>query len=242
MSHAEALLVVDGLIVRYDGFMLHPVHLSVAPGERVALVGPNGAGKSTLLKAVLGRIPDHEGEIRVEGLPIRENVVRTRQRVGLLPETLLGYGWMPVNEHLDFLSRFQPNWDAQYAVQLLERLGIPTHTRIAALSRGQQVKLMFVAAEAFRPPLLLLDEPTSGLDPVVRNELLHTIDESLSANPGRSVIFSTHILEDVAALADRIVILVDGRLRMDIGKEELRKQNDGRPLTEILYQEFAPTC
>lgn len=221
--------------VVYPAFTLQPLSLGFRDGERVALVGPNGAGKSTTLNAMAGRLPQYRGEIRVDGADLRALLPWVRARIGFLPESLLGYGWMTIQQHLDFLAAFYPGWDRQYAATLLQRLDLPPAAKLGTLSKGMRVKLSFIAAEAYRPPFLLLDEPTSGLDPVVRRELIDVILERVPRGAGRVVLFSTHILEDVEWIADRVVVLAGGRLRADVSVAELQRRGQNRPLSTILY-------
>lgn len=162
------------------------------------------------------------GEVLLDGVGHRARLPEVRERIGFLPEVLLGCGWMTVRQHLDFLSAFYPTWDAEYAESLLVRLALPPGTKLAALSQGMRVKLSFVAAEAYRPPLLILDEPTSGLDPVVRREMIGAVRESVASRRDRLVIFSTHILEDVDWIAERVLVLSGGRLRCDASAAELK--------------------
>jgi ABC-type multidrug transport system ATPase subunit len=221
--------------VRYPNFELSPLSLSFRPGERIALVGPNGSGKTTALRALSGRLSEYEGSIRFDGKDLRSLMPLGRRRIGLLPETLGGYGWMTVREHLAFLSGFYPEWDAGYAAHLAGRLRVPLDERIGRLSKGNRVKVSFIAAEAPRPPLLLLDEPTAGLDPEVRGELIDAILASCADSPRRVVLFSTHLLEDVELVAERILLLAGGRLSADATVSELRASHRGESLSRILY-------
>ena len=232
---AEPSLELDRFEVRFPRFHLRPISLSIRPGERVALVGPNGAGKSTTMKAMAGRLPGHEGTVLFRGRDMRELLPLVRSEIGFMPETLLSYGWLRVAEHLDFLATFYPSWDRGYAESLAERLRLPLGDAVGTLSKGTRLKLSFVAAEAFHPPVLLLDEPTSGLDPVVRREVIDTIAERFPAGCRRLVVFSTHLLEDVEWLADRVVVLVEGALRADASVEDLRRDRPGEALSRILF-------
>jgi len=232
---ADPALALDRFEVRFPRFHLRPISLSIRPGERVALVGPNGAGKSTTMRGLAGRLSDHGGAVLFRGRDMRELVPLVRAEIGFLPETLLSYGWMKVSEHLDFLATFYPSWDHGYAAGLAERLRLPLGDAVGTLSKGTRVKLSFVAAEAFRPPVLLLDEPTSGLDPVVRREIIDTIAERFPAGGRRLVVFSTHLLEDVEWLADRVVVLVEGALRADVSVGQLRRDRPGEGLPSILF-------
>ena len=229
------------LRVDYPGFTLGPVDLDFKAGERVALVGANGAGKSTLLKAVAGRIGDYRGTVTVGGAEVRSNLPGIRAGIGFLPERLLGFGWLSVGEHLRLLSNCYPTWDEAYATALAERLRLPLDSKVGTLSKGMAVKLSLVAAEAFRPPVLVLDEPTSSIDPVMRGELLETLDEHAPAGGNRTILYSTHILEDVERFASRVVLLRDGRVVADMSAAEVGAHDSTTPMSTILYTLLRPT-
>lgn len=229
-------LALREITVRYRDFRLGPFDLDFAAGERVALVGPNGAGKSTLLSALGGRLDGYGGRVLWRGRELRTLVPGIRARIGFLPETLPSYGWMTVAEHLRFLARFFPEWDASYQEELVRRLELPPDRRVAELSKGMTVKLGFVAAEAFRPPVLLLDEPTSGVDPVMRGELLDLLGDSVPKGGDRLLVYSSHLLEDVGVLCDRVVLLRDGRLAADVPLDALRGMGPGGSLGEAVRE------
>jgi ABC-2 type transport system ATP-binding protein len=236
VTAARAAIRLHDLEVRYPGFSLGPITLQVARGERIALVGPNGAGKSTLLRTMCGLQRDYRGTVLVEGKDVRTTGPRLRTRIGLLSEGMLGFGWMTVGDHLRFLKPFYPTWDGAYAEDLRESLGLPSGTRLANLSKGMQVKLSFVAAEAHRPPVLLLDEPTSGIDPVMRAELLTLIRRCAPSGGDRTVIFSSHLLEDVEAVARRVLLLRGGRLCGDSGVAELAAEHGDGSVASAIYR------
>ena len=173
------------------------------------------------------------------GHEVRDHRVETRERVGVLPERLLGFGWMKVSEHLSVLAGFYPTWDDAYAAELCAALDVPLAKPLGKLSKGNKTKLSLVAAEAFRPPVLVLDEPTSGVDPVMRRKLLDVVKSCLDADPSRTLIFSTHILEDVDALAHRVLLLRDGALVGDHEIPDLIHETPSTPLTEILSRRLA---
>ena len=226
---------LSGFGVRYPQFHLEPIDLEFCAGERVALVGANGAGKSTTLKAIAGRLHDYDGRVEVAGREVRAQIPEIRARIGFLPEQLLGFKWMTVAEHLRFLSAFFPTWDDDYAHELLARVALPSGSKLGTLSKGMAVKLSFVAAEAPRPPLLILDEPTSAIDPLMRGELLGIIDECAPRGGNRLVFFSSHILEDVERIADRVILMRRGRLLGDMTTRELQERDQGSPISQILY-------
>ena len=223
-----------GFSVRYSNFFLEPMDLTIDPGERVALVGANGAGKSTTLKAIAGRLRDYEGRVELGGDDIRPQLPEIRTRVGFLPEKLLGFGWMTIDEHLRFLSTFFPTWDRDYEQELLTRLELPRASKVGTLSRGMSVKLSLVTAEAHRPPVLILDEPTTAIDPVIRRELLRIIGDCAPRGGDRLVLFSSHILEDVEVIAERVVLMRVGQILEDVTTKELQERDPGSPLSQIL--------
>jgi ABC-2 type transport system ATP-binding protein len=225
--------------VTYPKFTLSPLSVEFKPGERIAFVGPNGAGKTTTLRALAGRITAYSGSILYGGRELRTTLPLGKREIGLLPETLQGYGWMTVREHLAFLSGFYPTWDSAYAAQLAEQLRVPLDQALGRLSKGTRVKVSYIAAEAYRPPLLLLDEPTSGLDPEVRGELIDAILSATRDRTDRVVIFSTHVLEDVELIANRVLVLDNGTLKTDATVAELRDSHGGETLARILYAALA---
>lgn len=233
------MVTLGDFVVRYPGFTLGPLDVALGAGERVALVGPNGAGKSTTLTAMAGRLRDYRGSLRLAGVEVRSASVKVREGVGVLPESLLGFRWMTVEEHLSFLSAFFPTWDASYARELCDRLDVPRSSLLGNLSKGTRVKVSLVAAEAHRPPLLLLDEPTSGIDPLMRGRLLDVLDRCLSSGGERTLVFSTHILEDLDRIANRVLLLKGGRVVADAGVAELAEDGGGRPLSAIVGRRLA---
>lgn len=233
------IIQLQQLSVTYSRFRLGPLSAQFNVGARVALVGPNGAGKSTTMRVIAGQFRGFDGAVRFRGDDIRRLIPQVRADIGFVPEVLAGFPWMTAREHLRFLAVFFPRWDAAYADELMVRLKLDAGEKLGALSKGSRVKLSLVAAEAHRPPVLLLDEPTSGLDPVVRHTVMEMIRECAPAGGDRLVLFSTHLLEDVEWLADRVLVLADGRLKADSQIADLRADRPGVSLPEILYRLIA---
>jgi len=231
------MIQIEDLTVDLGGFVLGPLSFTVRAGERVALVGANGAGKTTTFRAINGLLLNGvRGTVRVMGREVVEAGPELRERVGYLPEHIGGFGWMTVAEHLEFLSSFYPAWDSRRAEELRKRLDLPAGTKLANLSKGMQLKLGLVAAESHAPPILLLDEPTSGIDPVMREEILSLLIEHTRPEAGRAVVFSSHILEDVELVADRVLLLREGRLLGDLSVAELRTLRPAVPVSQQLVE------
>ena len=205
-------IVVTGLVVGYGRRrVLDGVNLTVAPGEVVVLLGENGAGKSTLLRALLGLLPRARGEIRVRGLDPATAPDAVRGRVGFVPDRPDVPGWMTVAAYLRFVAAHHVTWSDAVVSSVLEVLSVPTNVPFRALSKGQGMKAMLAAALGSDPDVLVLDEPFSGLDPMARDEVLRSVIRGFGTRP-RAVLCATHDLSVAARLADRMVLLTDGRL------------------------------
>ncbi|MBA3890395.1 MAG: ABC transporter ATP-binding protein [Gemmatimonadaceae bacterium] len=228
---SEPCIALAGMAVRFGRFTLGPIDLAIQPGEAVALLGANGAGKSTLINALAGRLHAYDGSTTVFGAEVRTHLVETRERVGVLPEKVVAYSWMSVREYLDLHRVMFQRWDDVLERELLRRLRIDPGAAMQQLSRGTRVKVAFIAAAAPSPLLLLLDEPTSGIDPIVREELLAIIRERSAADPRQALVVSTHILEDVPGVANRVLVLREGRLAADIQTSEVLA--DPHPLQRL---------
>ena len=190
---------------------LDDVSLAAPKGSVFGLVGENGAGKSTLIKHILGLWRAQTGSVRVFGLDPVSNPVAVLARTGYLSEQPDLPDWMRVREFMRYTQAFYPNWDAEYAEELRNQFGLDPAARLRVLSKGQRAKLGLLAAQAHRPELLLLDEPSSGLDPVVRNDILTAIIRTV-ADEGRTVFFSSHLLDEIERVSDHIAMMHRGKL------------------------------
>jgi ABC-type multidrug transport system ATPase subunit len=203
---------------------LDDVSFGVPRGCVFGLVGENGAGKSTLVKHLLGLWRAQTGSVRVFGLDPVADPAAVLRRVGYLSEQPDLPDWMRVDELLRYTQAFYPRWDSAYARQLLEQFGLDVEARIKTLSKGQRARLGLLAAEAHRPDLLILDEPSSGLDPIVRRDILETIIRTVS-DEGRTVIFSSHLLDEVERVSDHLALLHRGSLRLCAPLEDIKARH-----------------
>ena len=203
---------------------LKDVSLSVTPGCVFGLVGENGAGKSTLIKHLLGLWRPQTGTVRLFGLDPIADAVAVLGRIGYLSEEPDLPGWMRVWELLRYMQAFYPRWDAAYADHLRDQFALDPNARIKTLSKGQRARLGLIAAEAHRPELLILDEPSSGLDPIVRRDILEAIIRTVT-DQGRTVIFSSHLLDEVERVSDHLAMLHRGALRFCARLDDIKARH-----------------
>ena len=184
--------------------------LSVGPGEVFGFLGPNGAGKTTTIRLLMDLIRPTRGTIRVLGFDLRRDPVTARRRIGYLPGDLELYRDMSGHELLGFFASLRVGADLRYAGELARRLDLDLSRHVHDLSKGNKQKLGVVQAFMHRPDLLILDEPSSGLDPLVQREFHALVREA--AGQGRTVFFSSHVLDEVERVADRVGIVLGGHL------------------------------
>lgn len=200
---------------------LDDVSLIVPRGGVFGLIGGNGAGKTTLIKHILGMLKAQSGSVRVFGLDPVQNPVGTLGRIGYLSEDRDLPNWMRVGELMRYTQAFFPNWDEAYAEELREAFDLDSNAKVKNLSRGQRARAGLLIALAHRPELLVLDEPSSGLDPVVRRDILGAIIRTI-ADEGRTVLFSSHLLDEVERVADRVAIIHQGRIMLTAPMDEIK--------------------
>lgn len=192
-----SLQVLDGLT------------LSVRRGEVFGFLGRNGAGKSTAIRIIMGITKSDAGSIEVFGQPLHTNLIGTRQRIGYVAQDQNMYPWMTPKVISRFVRGFYPRWDESRYQHLLNDFELPPKRRIGTFSGGMKAKLALTLALATRPELLILDEPTAGMDPVARREFLDLVRDQ-TARDGATTFFSTHLIDEIEAVADRIGIVEAG--------------------------------
>ena len=211
---------------------LASVSVSVARGVVHGLVGSNGAGKTTLIKHVLGTLRAESGTVRVFGTDPVADPVGVLSRIGYLSEEHDLPEWMRVDEFMRYMRAFYARWDPAYADELRRSFALEPAARIRTLSKGQKARVGLLAALAHRPELLVLDEPSSGLDPVVRRDILEAIMRTI-ADEGRTVLFSSHLLDEVERVADHVTIINQGRIALSAPLAEITAAHGGASLDEI---------
>lgn len=201
---------------------LDDVSLTVPRGGVFGLIGGNGAGKTTLIKHILGMLKAQTGSVQVLGLDPVQNPAGTLGRIGYLSEDRDLPDWMRVGELMRYTQAFFPNWDPAFAEELRDAFDLDPGARVKTLSRGQRARAGLLVALAHRPELLVLDEPSSGLDPVVRRDILGAIIRTI-ADEGRTVLFSSHLLDEVERVADRVAIIHQGRILLTASMDEIKE-------------------
>jgi ABC-2 type transport system ATP-binding protein len=210
-----------GLTKRYGrSAAVDGLDLQLESGQVYGFLGRNGAGKTTTIRMLMGIIGADSGEIEYFGERRRRPNPALKRRIGYVSQSQHFYPWMTVERLGRFVGGFYPTWDAAEYQRLLELLCVPVDRRVAALSQGMRVKVALALALAHHPTLLILDEPTAGLDPAARREFLELIGGRARAEH-RSIFFSSHLVDEVERVADRIGIIDYGKLRYQGGRERL---------------------
>ncbi|HEY6219041.1 MAG TPA: ABC transporter ATP-binding protein [Gemmatimonadaceae bacterium] len=201
---------------------LDDVSLSLSRGQVYGLVGANGAGKTTLIRHILGLLRAESGSVRVFGLDPVADPVGVLSRIGYLSEENDLPGWMRVDELIRYSRAFYPAWDDQYAEELRATFALDPAAKVKTLSKGQKARAGLLVALAYRPQLLVLDEPSSGLDPIVRRDILGAVMRTI-ADEGRTVLFSSHLLDEVEEVADHVTMINGGRIVLSGSLDEIRR-------------------
>ena len=217
---------------------LRGVTFHITPGEIVGLLGPNGAGKTTIMKILTGYLQPDDGTVYVNGLDVLTHTRQVQAQIGYLPETAPLYPELSVQAYLKMMAELRQIPEDEQVARLSEAIyatGLENHLirPIGQLSKGFRQRVGLAQAILHRPRLLILDEPTLGLDPTQIIEIRRLIRRLAEQS---TVLFSTHILSEVEALCDRVIILMNGQIKADARLSELAATSDA-----ILVLEDAPT-
>lgn len=229
-------IVVNNITKEYGSQKaLNNVSFEIKPNEIVGFLGPNGAGKSTMFKILSCYLPQTSGEATVAGFDVTQNPIQVKEQIGYLPEHNPLYLDMYVQEYLNFMCDLHKIEDKKNTVQnIIERTGLTPeqHKKIGQLSKGYRQRVGIAQALIHNPKVLILDEPTTGLDP---NQLvdIRALIKDLARD--KAVILSTHIMQEVEAICDRVIIINKGEILLDKLTSEIL---DGDKNLETIFQEL----
>lgn len=216
-------IVIKDLTKKYGNQLaLDKVSFSIKKGEVVGLLGPNGAGKSTLMKSVSGAILPDGGDVLLNEFSVLKHPLETKKRIGFLPENNPLYYEMYVKEYLRFVADIR-KVKKSLVDEVIERVGLTpeSHKKIKQLSKGYKQRVGLAQAILSDPDILILDESTNGLDP---NQILEIRELIRSIGQSKTVILSTHIMQEVEAICSRVILLNHGKVVSDSPIEEFKGQ------------------
>jgi ABC-2 type transport system ATP-binding protein len=230
MDSLSPVIVTHNLSKTYTVPVLKNINLSIQSGEIIGYIGPNGAGKSTTIKILTGIIPDFEGDATVLGMDIRKEILEVKKRIGYIPENAALYDTLTPLEYLHFIGQlYNMNWEqvdkkARDLLHLFE-LSDYLESRMTTFSKGMKQKVLLVAGMIHNPSILFLDEPLSGLDAnavILVKEILTQLKRS-----GKTIFYSSHLMDVVEKISDRIMIISKGEMIANGTFEELNTHAKG---------------
>ncbi|HEV2354728.1 MAG TPA: gliding motility-associated ABC transporter ATP-binding subunit GldA [Puia sp.] len=213
------------------------ISFAVGKGQIAGFLGPNGAGKSTTMKILTGYLGQDGGEALVCGISVREHPLETKKKIGYLPEANPLYPDMFVREYLDFIAEIQHVPGKRKRIEtVIHLVGLTAESKkkLGQLSKGYRQRVGLAAALLHEPEVLILDEPTSGLDP---NQIVEIRDVIRRLGKDKTILFSSHILQEVEALCDRVIIINKGHLVADSPLSQLREQTAGAGTIRVTFRE-----
>ena len=216
---------------------VNDISFSLHKNEIVGFLGPNGAGKSTTMKMITGYLASDGGQIDVCGIPVETTNILTRTKIGYLPEANPLYTEMYVREYLGFIAGIHKVKSSQKRVEeVIELVGLQTesHKKIGQLSKGYKQRVGLAATLVHDPEVLILDEPTTGLDP---NQIIEIREVIKKLGEHKTVLFSSHIMQEVEALCDRVIIINKGKIVADDNLSQLKKGDNGKHHVTVQFKE-----
>jgi ABC-2 type transport system ATP-binding protein len=231
-------IIVEGIQKKYGSQLaVGGVSFELQRGEIVGFLGPNGAGKSTTLKMITGYVKPDAGTIQVEGLSVQTQSLTVRKKIGYLPEANPLYYDMYVREYLHFIAGVHEIKNPEPAINdviNLTGLSREAHKKCGQLSKGYKQRVGLAAALVHNPPVLILDEPTSGLDP---NQIVEIREVIRKQGADKTILFSSHILPEVEAICDRVIILHQGKVVADNRIRQLQQEENSGQVLEVQLRE-----
>lgn len=216
------MLKIENLNKSFEDFQLKNISFNLEEGFIMGLIGPNGSGKTTLIKLIMDLLKSDCGEIYFQGENVKDNPKEFKEKIGFVYDDLYFYENLKVKDFKKTISDFYNNFEEDKFNNYIDKFKIKEKSKIRNLSKGQKIKLMLAKALSHNAKLLIFDEPTSGLDPIFRKDMIKILQEELEGGD-KSVIFSTHITQDLEQGADYITFIKDGQLVFSQSKEEINE-------------------
>jgi ABC-2 type transport system ATP-binding protein len=230
MHLSAPVITTHNLSKTFTSRVLNNINLTVFPGEIIGYIGPNGAGKSTTIKILTGIISDFDGEATVLGLDIRKEILEVKKRIGYIPENAALYDTLTPLEYLHFIGQlYKMDWSSvdKKAKDLLHLFELSDYleSRMTTFSKGMRQKVLLIAGMMHNPSILFLDEPLSGLDAnavILVKEILTQLKRS-----GKTIFYSSHLMDVVEKISDRIMIISKGEMIANGTFDELNTHAKG---------------
>lgn len=216
----KPILQVEKLNKEFKTFKLDNVSFALEEGCITGFIGVNGAGKTTTIKTILNLILKDSGSIKFSGEDIERNEGAFKNRIGVVMDEGYFYEELSLKDMKNVIAPAYTKWDESAFKHYIDKFKLNLHQKISTLSKGMRMKFAIALALSHHADLLIMDEPTSGLDPLVRSELMEIL-LAFMREEGKSVFFSTHITSDLEKVADKLILIDDGRILFNEAKDEL---------------------
>lgn len=242
-----ALMELDQLEKKIGNLHLNDINLKIEPGYIIGLLGVNGSGKTTLINTILNLYEKDSGVVKINGIAMETNEKEAKDQIGFVLDENMFEDTMSVISNGRIFGSLYSKFDEGLFIKFCERFEIPLKKKLGKLSTGIKVRFQLAFALSHDAKLFIMDEPSAGLDPVFRKELMSYMQEIVEDGT-RSVLFSTHITEDLDQIGDYIILLKDGRIFFYLSKEELKEhytilqgtkeQIENLKCSHIIYREY----
>lgn len=206
-----------GIEKKVHAFSLKPISFQMESGYLTGLIGVNGAGKSTLIRILAGMEPEYEGEVMVDGMTLKDNYETVKQKIAVVSEDISFFKDKNALENGELLGCYFEKFSMEEYYRWLDRLKLPKGQPIFQFSKGMYMKFQLAFAMSHEPEFLLLDEPTSGFDPVFRKDFMRILQEIRDRKIG--ILMSTHIISDIENIADYVILIDGGEMKLNDTKE-----------------------
>lgn len=233
------ILEVENLKKDYGDFKLNQINFSIPKGYIMGLVGLNGAGKTTIIKLIMNLIKKTDGTIKIFGMDSEKESRKIKEKIGFIYDENYYFESLKLMPIKKIVSKCYTNWDDDKFNAYIQKFNLPVDRKVKDFSKGMKIKLSLAFALSHNPELIIMDEPTSGLDPVFRREFLEILREE-AIEDGKTILFSTHITNDLEKVADYITFINDGETvfseERDLIEEKyyiVKTKNDSKAIEEL---------